>query len=63
MKITKKTVAYKYRQGSGWVVGTWSTQHKAYFISPEKGYWDACECVRTARETWDTKSQEYVPIF
>ena len=33
--------SYKYRQGSGWIVGTWDSQVHCYRLSDEMSYWAA----------------------
>jgi hypothetical protein len=58
-EITKKTVSYKYRQGSGWIVGTYSTRFRTYILSDEKPYLIACALVRESRACWNTRTQSY----
>ena len=58
-KVTKKTVAIKYRQGNGWVVSSYSPQYDGWTTSDEMSYWAACALVRAAREKWNTKKQKY----
>ena len=58
-KVTKKTVACKYRQGSGWIVSSYSPQYDGWTTSEEMSYWGACAVVKNARETWNTKKQKY----
>ena len=57
--VTKKTVASKYRQGSGWIVSSYSPQYDGWTTSDEMSYWGACAAVKDARETWNTKTQKY----
>ena len=60
MKIlSKKDVAYKYRQGNGWIVGTWDTTTKSFRLSGEMTYWLACSLIKSTRNDWDTKTQTY----
>lgn len=30
-----------YRQGSGWIISTWDTEYKAYYLSGETPYFTA----------------------
>ena len=57
--VTKKTVASKYRQGSGWIVSTYNPQYDGWTTSGEMSYWGACAAVKNAREAWNTKTQKY----
>lgn len=58
-KVTKKTVATKYRQGTGWVVSLYNPKYDGWVLSNEMSYWGACASVKEAREAWNTKKQEY----
>lgn len=58
-KVTKKTVASKYRQGTGWVVSSYNPKYDSWVLSSEMSYWGACADVKSAREAWNTKKQEY----
>lgn len=57
--VTKKTVANKHRQGAGWVTSIYSEYYDAWVESGEMNYWAACRAVKEARESWDTKKQQY----
>lgn len=57
--LSKKEVAYKYRQGSGWIVGTWDASVNSFRLSNEMTYWAACKLIKSTREDWDTKAQDY----
>lgn len=58
-KVTKKSVASKYRQGSGWIVSSYIPQYDGWMTSDEMSYWRACASVKFAREAWNTKAQKY----
>ena len=36
-----KNKSYMYRQGTGWIVGTWDAHVQAYRLSGELSYWVA----------------------
>jgi len=59
MRVTKRTVASKRSQGSGWVVSTYAPEYNSWVESGEMDYWKACRAVKEARETWNTKKQQY----
>ncbi len=59
MKVTKKEVASKRRQGAGWIVVTYDPQYDGWVESREMSYSAACSAVKEARETWNTKKQRY----
>lgn len=58
-KVTKKTVAMKYRQGTGWVVSSYCPPYDSWIVSSEMSYWGARAVVKALRESWNTKKQEY----
>ena len=58
-KVTKKTVASKYREGTGWVVSSYCPQYDGWVASSKMSYWEACASLKEARETWNTKKQDY----
>jgi hypothetical protein len=60
MKVTKKTVASKYKQGSGYIVSYYSMMYDSFVTSGEVPHWKACSLVRECREHWDTRKQEYI---
>lgn len=37
--------SYMYRQGKGWIVGTWDQRVGAWRLSHEMSYWVARQCV------------------
>ena len=59
MSVTKKNVVYKYKQGNGWIVGTYDTKFKTWVLSHTMSYWQACARCKLTREQWDTKNQSY----
>lgn len=58
-KITKKNVANKYRQGSGWVVSNYNPRVGMWSSSNEISYEKACRFVREYKAAWDTTTQTY----
>ena len=58
--VTKKTVASKYRQGREWIVSSYSPGYDAWAESHAMSYYSACNAVKNARESWDTRKQAYV---
>jgi len=59
MNVTKKNVASKYRQGSGWIVSSYSPKYQTWITSNEMQYEAACASVKKSRERWNTKEQRY----
>lgn len=62
-KVTKKTVASKYREGGGWIVSSYRPANDTWVLSSPQPYRVACAMVRAAREDWDTDAQQYATSY
>jgi len=58
-KLSKKDVAYKYRQGRGWIVSVYNPDRAGWYLTEEKNYWSACALVREVRNSYDVKTQAF----
>lgn len=58
-KVTKKTVASKYREGTGWIVSSYCPKYDGWVASSRMTYWAACASLKECREAWNTKLQSY----
>ena len=61
-RITKKTVACKYKQGRGYVATYYYPKNKTWICTGELSFGMANSILRSCRESWDTKSQDYIKV-